>query len=346
MRDRVKSSVGVGAELNPLNHRGSVAQHVHLRSRQHDSDRAPQRARRQHRQHHLKLRAQARAERAAHERRHDAHILGLHAEHAAQIALDILHALRLVIDRQLAVAIVYRRRGVKLHRVVMLDRNVIFAGVAHRRGGERRLGRTARLGRREHRLARIAWRFHRNGGLATTMHIRNVRFRLVLHPHQRCRETRDLRRLRDDERDRLAVEHDPVVIERPERRSWGRHVILVSQIVVRHRRTIFVREHVEHALDAQRGARIDARDATLRDCRGYDAAVNKVRRVELRGVFRRPGDLREAVDAGCGCADVRRHGRAQAIFLDDCDCGVPRAACVSAREMQRRARSILKLLYA
>ena len=33
-----------------------------------------------------------------------------------------------------------------------------------------------------------------------------------------------------------------------------------------------------------------------------------------------------------------------AIFLLDCDCGVPRAACVSARTMARRASSILKAL--
>ena len=182
--------------------------------------------------------------------------------------------------------------------------------------------------------------------VAPTMHIRNVRVRLVLHPHQRCRETRDLRRFGDDERDRLAAEHDPAVVERPERRSRGRYVIFISLIVVRHRRTILMRQHVEHALDAHRGAEIDARDAALRDCRGYNAAVNKARHVELGGVFGGAGDLREAVDPGCGCADVMRHGRAQAIFLDDCDCGVPRAACVSAREMQRRARSILKLLCA
>ena len=104
MHDRVESSVGVGAELNPLNHRGSVAQYVHLRPRQHDTHRALQRARCEHRQHHLKLRAQARAESAAHERRHHPHILGLHAEHAAEIALDVLHALCLVVDRELAVA--------------------------------------------------------------------------------------------------------------------------------------------------------------------------------------------------------------------------------------------------
>jgi hypothetical protein len=121
-------------------------------------------------------------------------------------------------------------------------------------------------------------------------------------------------------------------------------LILVGFIVVRHVRAVLVRKHIEHALDAQGGAGIDAYDATLRDCRGYNAAISKAWHVELGGIFCDAGDLREAVDAGSGSADVRRHGWAQTIFLEDCDCGVPRAACVSARTMQRRARSILKLL--
>ena len=107
-----------------------------------------------------------------------------------------------------------------------------------------------------------------------------------------------------------------------------------------------MRKHVDHALDAFRGACVDACDATFRDCRGDDAAVEEAWRVELGGIFCRAGDLGDAVDAGCGSADVRCHGCPQMIFLDDCDCGVPRAACVSARTMPRRARSILKVLRA
>src|SRR5262245_58248188 len=67
--------------------------------------------------------------------------------------------------------------------------------------------------------------------------------------------------------------------------------------------------------------------------------------VELRGIFGSAGDLGDAVDAGGWGADVFLHGDAQAIFLWDCDCGVPRAAWLSARTMARRARSILKVLW-
>ena len=66
--------------------------------------------------------------------------------------------------------------------------------------------------------------------------------------------------------------------------------------------------------------------------------------LEFPGVFRRPGDLVAPVDAGGGSPDVSGHWHAHAIFLLDIDCGVPRAACVSARMMARRARSILNVL--
>ena len=155
VRDRIERSVGVRAERDALDHRRPVAERIHLLARQHDAHRALQRARRQHRQHHLELRAQARAEAAAHEGRHDAHVLRLHAEHAAEIPLHVLHALGLVVDRELAAALEDHRRGIELHRVVMLDRNEIFGLVAHRGGGQRLLGRAARLRRREQGLDRI-----------------------------------------------------------------------------------------------------------------------------------------------------------------------------------------------
>ena len=136
---------------------------------------------------------------------------------------------------------------------------------------------------------------------------------------------------RDDERDRLAVEHDLVVVKRPERRAGRSYVVLVGLVVVRHVRAVLVREHVDDTRDAHRGACVYARDAPLRDRRGDDAAVDEARGVELGGIFCGAGDLRDAVDAGRGGADVRCHGCAQTIFLDDCDCGVPRAACVRAR---------------
>jgi len=59
MRDRVERSAGVCAERDALDHRGPIAQRIHLRPRQHDPHGAPQCARRHDRQHRLELRAQS-----------------------------------------------------------------------------------------------------------------------------------------------------------------------------------------------------------------------------------------------------------------------------------------------
>ena len=106
----IASSVpsALGTELDPLDHGRPVAEPIHLLPGQHDTHRALQRERRQRGQHHLVLRAQPRAEATAHEGRHDAHIVRLHLEHAAEVALDVLHPLGLVEDRELAVALEYR----------------------------------------------------------------------------------------------------------------------------------------------------------------------------------------------------------------------------------------------
>ena len=243
VRDRVERSAGVRAERDALDHRRPIAQRVHLLARQHEAHRALQRARRQHRQHHLKLRAQARAEAAAHEGRHDAHILRLHAEHAAEILLHVLHALGLVVDRELAARLEDHRRGIELHRVVMLDRHVVFGLVAHRGRGQRLVGLAACLRRREHGLHRIRRSPVGTAASRCAMHVRDVRFLLVFHSHQRRRKARDLRRLGDHQRDRLAVEHDLAVVERPVRRAVRRHIVLVGLVVVRHGRTVLVRQH-------------------------------------------------------------------------------------------------------
>ena len=168
---------------------------------------------------------------------------------------------------------------------------------------------------------------------------------LVLHLHQRRRKARDFRGFGDNQRNRLAVEHDFVVIERPERRAQRSHIVLVGLVVVGHGWPVRVRQHLDHTFDALRRGRVNAPDAAFRDGRGDDAAVEEAWNVELGGIFCGACNFCNAVDAGRGRADVC-HGYAQMIFLDDCDCGVPCAACVSVRTMQRRARPILKVLCA
>src|SRR5262249_22040021 len=163
------------------------------------------------------LRAQARAESTAHERRHDAHIVGLHVEHAAKIALHVLHALGLVVDRELAAAIPPHRRGIRLHRVVVLDPDVILALMAYLRRSQCPFGRAAPLWRGEHVLA---WPRDRNGLAALAMEVSGMCFFVVVHADQRRRETRNLPFLGDDQRDWLSTEPNRAVVKRPERRTF------------------------------------------------------------------------------------------------------------------------------
>ena len=65
-----------------------------------------------------------------------------------------------------------------------------------------------------------------------------------------------------------------------------------------------MREHVNHAFDGKRLARVDARDATPGNGGCHDAGVREARRIELTGIFCLAGDLGAAVNAGCGGPDV------------------------------------------
>ena len=224
----------------------------------------------------------------------------------------------------------------------MLDRDVVLAAVAHLGCGERCLGRAARLWRGEWVLGRLQY----DGLVALAIQVRNVPFFIAFHADQRRRETRDLRLFRHHQCNRLAAEPNAVVIERPERRTFRSHLVLVSAVVACHGWPILMREHVDHAFNRKRLARVDTGDPALGDRGCHDAGMREAGCIELAGVFRRAGDLGAAIDAGCGSPDVSRHGPAPAhrIFLLDCDCEVPAAACVSARTIVRRARSILKAL--
>ena len=89
--------------------------------------------------------------------------------------------------------------------------------------------------------------------------VRDMRLGLVGHPDQRGREARHLRRLGDDEGDRLAVEQDPAVVERPEGRAVGRDIVLVGLIVVRQGRAVLMGQDGDHARDLQRRGGVDSR---------------------------------------------------------------------------------------
>ena len=120
------------------------------------------------------------------------------AEHAAQIALHVLHALRLVIDRELAVAVPDDGRGKQLHRIVMLDGDEILGLVTHGGGG---------IGLRRI-TARLVGLLDHVGLVESRVQIGGVDIRLVFDTHEGRRETRRFPILGDHQRDRLAVELD------------------------------------------------------------------------------------------------------------------------------------------
>ena len=143
---------------------------------------------------------------------------------------------------------------------------------------------------------------------ALGMQIADMRLLFIIHAYQRRREKRDFPFLCQHQRNRLMVKPDLVVIERTEGRPFlRRHVILPGLIRVGEVRTVFMREHVENAIDGFCGARIETLDPSFGDRGGDDRAVNKTAGVEISRIFRFAGNLGAAIDAGNGGTNVPGH---------------------------------------
>ena len=172
----------------------------------------------------------------------------------------------------------------------MLGRNGIFGRVAHGGGRKCLFGIAARL------LRRIGGK--RPGALR--VQIGDVRLLLVFDPDLRGGDTRGLPIFRQHQRDRLTGEKDPVVVERTIGRAvLRRDFVLVGVVLVGHWRPVLMGEHVDHTVDVQRPAGVDAHDPPLWNSRFDDIAMDEAGDVELAGIFGRAGDLGPAVDAGC-----------------------------------------------
>ena len=219
--ESVERSVGPGAEREAFDGGRPVAEPVHLLARQHQPYRALQRQRAQRGQHDLILRTEPCAERAADVRRYHAQLVRLLVEHAAQIALHVLHALGLVIDRQLAAAVPHHGGGKQLHRVVMLGRDEILGLVAD-------IGRGIGLGGIAMRLFGL---LDHKGLIALLVEVGDEGLLLILDVNERGRVAGGFPFLRQHQRDRLAAEHDPVVVQRPERRAFLRRDIVLPGLV-------------------------------------------------------------------------------------------------------------------
>src|SRR5262249_42372331 len=158
----------------------------------------------------------------------------------------------------------------------------------------------------------------------------------VLDPDQRGRMLGQLERLGHDEGNWLAAELDLVIVQRPEGRSRGCHLVAVTTIEPRESFDVLVGEHPQYAGQGERRFGVDRLDLAPRDVAGDDAPVRQIGNVVFGGVLRFPRDLETAIDAIDRLSDViRAHGRAAPYT---------KAACASPLTMARFASGSLNAL--
>lgn len=116
--DRVQAAVALRGERNVLDRGGPVPEGEHLRAREYHAHGQTQRARRHHRERQMILRAQARAERAAHKRRNHPHAVLRQAEYLHQVLLSIAHTLGFLVDGVAPVGGWHDGAAVHLHRLM------------------------------------------------------------------------------------------------------------------------------------------------------------------------------------------------------------------------------------
>ncbi len=258
-------------EGDGLHRLGPVGEAPHLLTGQDDPHRAVQVPGGQHRQEGLELRTQARAEAATEIGVEHPHLLRLQAEGAGEVLLRVRDTLHLVVDGVVAVRLDHDGRGVGLHRVMVLVGHPVLLAQLDGRLVEGSVRITPRLRRRLDAVALLG----RVVGLADQgVDVGPGRLRLVADLHH-------------------GGGH-----------AGGRHRVLVDLRVLGHVRTVLVGEHLDHAGHRFGRGGIDPRNRAPGDGAGDDVAVGEARRRELGGVLGEAGDLRGAVDAAAGAADV------------------------------------------
>ena len=244
---------------------------------------------------------QPRPERSADEPREHAHVVFRGAEQGTQVVLSVLHALIFVIHLELAVGRPEHCRPEQLHRVVVLHRHSIF-------------GLDLRASVRQGFPDIAAWlRSRRDDRPHSGRHVRvcardvevcDVRFALVLDSHERCRMARQLKAVRQRQRDRLKAELDLVALQRHEQGTGRGNRVDVAGVESCESRGIFVCQDLQHARHPEGLNRVDPRDPPPGDRTGHDIAVDEVRDVVLGRVLRAARHLRAAVNPADWLTDV------------------------------------------
>ena len=235
--DRLERPVGP-APTDTLDRRRPVPEDVNIcwRVRTTRTDRCSSRAASTARK-HLVLRAQARAEGPADIRRDDANVVGLEAEHVAEIVVDVLHALGLVVDGE---------RAVRLADTVVANISIgLWCSTGTRtrrrpapapRRGPCRRGRAASAGGLSGSSAGSAASRWSSGPWRAAGSSYSTR--------RASRRSGPARGFGDHQGDRLAAEMDLGVVERAERRAGRRDLVAVA--AVQPSGGILVREDREH----------------------------------------------------------------------------------------------------
>ena len=226
----------------------------------------------------------------------------------------------------LAVVLEDHGRGMHLHRVMMLDGDMVLVGDLDRGAVEGFLGVATRAG---HRLDAGALLLRLVGLVPVELHIRGVHRGLIFHLHQRGGVAGDAELFRYHERHRLAAIDDLLVIEGAERRAGRRDFVLMAEAEPCRARPVFMCKHLQHAGHGERRLDVDGGDAAFGNGARDHVSIAEVRGGELARVFRRARDFCAAVDAAARRADmgfVGQHGGPQWMRLSFWDCGVPAAA--------------------
>lgn len=133
-------------------------------------------------------------------------------------------------------------------------------------------------------------------------------FNIVFCTNQRRRIPCSLVTLRDNQRDRLAVEKNMTGVERTERVARRRHLVAPATIQSSNFCAFFMGENLDDAGHGTRAINIEASKMSRGDRAGHDHTVQHLMRGIFRCIFGLAGDLQTTVDAAGGTANMVQLG--------------------------------------
>ncbi|MNV59283.1 hypothetical protein D3C71_1516970 [compost metagenome] len=198
MCNRSDLAVALRTDADPLDRGWTMGGVVRdQRPRQRDLDRAPDRFGRECRQHRIDAQKQFTAEAATDKRRHQMHLLLVHAERDGEIRTPPINHLARRPDRNL-IAVPRGDRGMRLHHRMRLVGGCVFGLERHRGCRKSCLEITSRT-------VRFRGRIRCLGIGHLSLEVEGTLFRRVIDPDQSCCRTRLLEGFGHDDGDGLMI---------------------------------------------------------------------------------------------------------------------------------------------